>query len=496
MKIIPSGKLEAHFMFFYDLGIKITQEINKEKAESLQNKSFIWREVADSELSSFYFSDNFLARLIPIHFHGTNATFHERDVSYTCQLSKDPVEFDFPDKPIGEESGAPYKSYHFLEVTLDYNGILTVLIRLRNKSDISYDCYLDSIKYPEFLSDEGAPLGRNSPGELLKRVRILILGIEEKLAKYLTDLDIQCVAMESGEEKKIHVYAESLDVKDYTTPGKVIVDEKMFKHRLRKSRPYVGTIIDLSSVDNLPKYEDLQKLSVACARTTPVFLKSFKEVNKYMIEGNPRRNIYHPGPSIVFIGRRGWSCIKLEERDSGAFQMGITETVIFAIQSMHSSVRATRRFAQQLVEQGDKESNKIYTALIKGKGLKTVDSVMLEKIQSFTEFLSLARQNSPINDLSVILMSHITTHTGITAVERIRQLTGQDELIENTRQILNNYTNILDVANQFWESRNNEHQAKSIEQQAESLKQQAKHFFVLKITLIITVVGIVLSIIF
>ncbi len=183
----------------------------------------------------------------------------------------------------------------------------------------------------------------------------------------------------------------------------------------------------------------LLRFAIATARTTPVFLDSFTSLQQYWTE-EPRRNIYHPGPSIVFIGRRGWSCLKLEGRDAIGFHLGVVETVLFSLQAIIASFRATRRFVEQIKTRGDIAGLQI------NKQLAKMGDLDPETLRKFTSFLARARLNATNEDMSALVRSYLTTHTGIACVNRIKRLLDYDCQIDNARNTLSNYAASLQGA--------------------------------------------------
>lgn len=451
MSNFAKNTVESHFLFFYDLRAKIVVV----KDPNLDAGQFEWRKPNDSDLSRYSSSDNFITETFAAHFHGTDQTadlpnyFAELDGAFQWSL-----------EPPGIPDLLP--SYHFIECTLFKNGILAVVLRLKNSKILSYGQYVELIARPEHLADSpgASPIVRR-PGPLVEAIWTLMPKIEIKLFNFLNHLSIRAITIEDGTEMPLEFSTDTSkrpgETSKIETNGRTILC-----HRLGRSRPYVGTVAQLKEVnprddstqglvtsiadeqkstrERKEREEELQRLAIACARTTPHFLDHFNDPRSYLNEGEPRRNIYLPGPSIVFIGRRGWACLQMEagDRDRGVvFHLGVVETVLFVIQALSSSVRAVRRFRKELIITGEKE----------GVGLLAERKISPEKIQNFTNFLAKARLNSPLDDMSTLLRSYLLTHTGIAAVARLRHLHEHEKLLEDTRSTMTNYSSFLQIAN-------------------------------------------------
>lgn len=450
--------LESQFIFFYDMKLRI---IGKETAAN-SNDLFHTISVADSPLANFYFSDNFPEKLIVDHFHGSE----DRSQDLKVELVDNQC-FVAADRPLGNPGRVP--GYNYLEGTLFKNGLLALTLRLQNRNEISDVAYVDLIARPEYVRQPVPAIGDYDPGQLVEKVWQLAAAMEQPLADYLSSLEITAVTVEGGVPKPLRVWPSSATNEDEAadTPGlaegKTQDTPSEIWHRLRRSRPFVGTIIDFAdhpekenaSIDH--KNDRIQRLAIACGRTTPEFLQEFSRpdiyLNEEVVEGQ-HRNIYHPGPNIIFVARRGWACLKLEKRDTSAFQMGVIETVLFAIQAVFASVRATRRFLSEIVEKGQRDGLKLNAVLSETKRFEAWRLSRRDRVRiyQFTAFMATARLNSPLDDMHTLLGSHITTHTGISAVARAKNLSGHDELIQNARQTMANFGAFLDGANQYWTS--------------------------------------------
>lgn len=517
--VIPDGQLETHFIYFYDLQVRIHPISTKE----LTSEGFELQNLSKSELCQFYFSDSFLSRWIRAHFHGdaVHAT------KTTLQANKH--EFAFPEMP--HSTDRKYPDYSCIECTLFDNGILAVVLRVKNKDDIPDLEYLECIARPEHLASSHIEM---QPGSLISGVDAILQLIEPQIAAFLNNLNLSVVHIDGGHPRPLYVIShampapggseeltkfkidvgndeltiqpinetnsahfntranqvqdiyqgQSLDPLSKDAKGKTWTRSKCppVLHLLQRSRPYIGSIVDLteqfdkghrilSDLLEKPIKGDwrstvtsngevlktrVNSFAIAAARTTPKFLDSFANIEQYWNE-IPRRDIYYPGPSIVFIGRRGWTCIKLEDRDQLAFHLGVVETVLFTLQATLASFRATRRFVEQIKTRGDEVSRLLNEKL--GRRGISLSYRLPERIRNFTSFLARARLHAPVDDMSIQLRSYLMTHTGIFAVRRVKELLNYDTQMENARYTIANYAASLQGANQFWTARTARYQA-------------------------------------
>jgi len=193
----------------------------------------------------------------------------------------------------------------------------------------------------------------------------------------------------------------------------------------KRSRPNIGTLLNLTSNKEIQgEYRQLLLTVISLGRTTPEFMDIFKNPMEYMEGENPKRNLFYPGNNILFIGRRAWACIILDEsRKLRSFYDGVIETTLFAIHAIISNVRAIRQYSMRLVEQGESE-------------LQTDRNDLSIEVNRANAFFRKAQRASPFEDISNVLGAYFTTHTGIAAIKRLKYLTDYDNLIENTRSIM------------------------------------------------------------
>lgn len=257
------------------------------------------------------------------------------------------------------------------------------------------------------------------------------------------------------------------------------------------------------------KLEYLRRFAISCARTDPDILKSFAGATRYFEDREPPRNIIYTGPSIFLISRRNWCCFNMHDQDQDfthehtshiqlepeveepfiRFRTGVIETVLTTFQAMHASVRAHRRFLLQVEEKGAKYGEKIDKLLANESKLVNDRSHLISKVRQenlgkfdrlirrtkslgprfsiwrkrqknrddfhneilkFTTLLGSMRSNSPIDEISLVLRSHLLTHTAISAVRRVMHLTSYEALTANTRETISNYESFLGTIDELW----------------------------------------------
>lgn len=466
--------VETQFIVFYDLRVKILNFSEIPETDSSQNP-FTLVDKKEAGLTKFYFSDNYPERLVVSHLHVNDDNKAIKQIKKDTKSKLDELGFDFAQKPIGVEK---LSSYSWLECTLFYNGILSVVLRLQSKEnndeakdDFSASKYLDYISRPEYVRN----LKPDPPcGALIEAAWNIFEKLEIQICNLLNSLNLDAVQLSNGISNKLKVITREQACceisegetkywktkKGKTKCWKTKNNDKIIRHCLRRSRPYIGSFIKLGKDEDVDdavakdktEEERLMRLAVACARTTPEFLNNFRNPEKYLHDTPPMRNIYYPGKCIVFIARRGWVCIQREERNNQeAFLLGVIEVVLFIIQATLSSVRATRRYAQELIDES-KKMNKLLHDLneSKKKNKFSFMNFSTNKIQKCAEFVARARLSSPANDISSLMESHINTHTGIAAAIRLNQLTFHDDLKNKVNDILKNYDNFLEQAKHNW----------------------------------------------
>ncbi len=490
--IIPPNQAETQLLFFYDLGAKIISARCEPQLD--QELGFEWRIAENSRLSKTYFTNNIISNIVSAHFH----LLADNDDNNSPIIIDDfdtPYEFNYSEFPCG--TNTQEDGYSPIECTLFTNGNLVVTLRLTNVTPIPDSVYLDCIRRPENIHSDSQ---HYKAGALLEKACKRMDLIEQKLSRVLHKLSIDAVVCNDGISRKLIVVelteenqnrdripvAENKESKGFLLlSGTTKIESGNIYHRLRRSRPYVGTIINYSDNLNNEAAIDpdwLRTLAIACGRTTPEFLGTFVEPKHYLEEGSPPRNIYDPGPSIVFIGRRGWCCLIRDSReDDLSFQLGVIETTLFAIQAIFSSTRAMRRFLGEVIRQS-KQLELVATRRSLTNDQKVAPDTLddrLSAIKDFTVFLERIRLASPYNDPASTLGSHISTHTGIAAVQRVKQLTQYETLSNQARDIVNNYGSVLDGAAQHWT-------AKQTSVAVASRKSMSRRLLIAVIALVIT----------
>lgn len=495
---LSKDTVETQFIFFYDLGVRIVEtNFSQEQRKREHHEkvgAFVWRDVAQSEMSQFYFSQNFLEKLVPIHMH---ANLDELTIDNFLPVKNTKPQqrsFHFVNRPLGIQK--KIESYSPIELSIFRNGSLVITIRLNNEEEITDEEYLEAIRNPEFTKSRNFNHVRYKPGYLVDFACKVVDEIESQLADCINELGLKVVSLKSESTKTLKIIPRS-DEKESEEDH----DKGFIYRSLDQSRPYIGTIIDFKNGNDIqivdskndeaenqkdnetnieiePQIDDdvstitdtstivktksqlviekerILDFAIAAARTTPGFLTDFDNAEAYLLEEIPKRNIYHPGPSIVFIARRGWVCFKMEERDEISFQIGVTEIVLLVIQAILSSVRATRRFTCEVIEEGSQVDIEFNTGKQGKYPVKApLSGITVEKIHNFTSFLARARINAPFDDMTSLISAHINTHTGIAAVHRLKELTGLDDLSNKASQTLENYGKFLDIANQVWNTK-------------------------------------------
>lgn len=466
---IAQRELETQFTYFYDMRARILKITPPTDLEELKHvTTFGWISVEESDLNASYFSDNYPTGLISAHFHGRKESIISATPDFTVPLvcpntNGGNCTFGMRDIPTGLPNELP--SYCCLEVSIFKNGIMVLVIRTENLQSISAEDYVYLIARPERVRRPAAP---DQPGPLVARVDAFLPEIEKKLVDCLSKCKISGIDFRDGIERQLQIFAN--DSEKYRTGsfpiydsssiniemGQTITEARTNKiyHRLKRSRPYVGTVLSQKEPSTDP--EQLQKFAIACGRTTPEFYYNFDRPGDYLAQGDPPRNVYHPGPSIVFIGRRGWCCLKLDPRDPVAFQMGIVDTVSFSLQAILAYIRASRRFLRDLLLKEEDIGLQMMTGVYNDETkewTKPFQKFDLNKINAFSALIASARINSPLDDYSTLLKSHVITHTGLAAIERVKQLSDYRELTETGRAIFNKYDTVLRTAGQYHRSK-------------------------------------------
>lgn len=395
-----------------------------------------------------------------------------------------------------------------LEFTLYKNGILVVIFRVKNNRAIFDDEYVElltenantSISNDASISDVD-----NAPYSMTEVVDGAMKVVGMHLPNFLNLYEIKVRPLSTGKERKIkfHVINESTkktceieDLKNKCLDSDVPTadGDEYFHSCLTQPSRYIGTIIDLSCIntgrlnENKTKARNIREremqLALACARITKQFLHNFNDPEQYLERELPRRNLYHPGPSIVFIARRGWSCIVREEtRDAISFQLNVIEIALFVIESIIASTVYTRTFIKDVTKEGDEKGKELLRQLqdsetsfrrvswhfvlriinakhsvklrkILGLPYKNNrhEKINVDSIKEYTDFVSRIKLGLPYQNLEVLLSSHISTHTGIAAIRRLKYLTKHDELMLSARGLVENYNSFFTSIDQYWKS--------------------------------------------
>lgn len=245
----------------------------------------------------------------------------------------------------------------------------------------------------------------------------------------------------------------------------------------------------------------LRRFAVSCARADPNLIDNFTDTSRYFDEEVPRRDIIHTGPSIFLISRRNWCCFNIQNLDASGetvttrgasnaltngedafrnFRTGVVETVLIALEAMQASVRAHRRFLLEVTSMGSDHAKAIDTQMSREAdnhypGLwkllnpfRTVQSIryirnrnrnsreLRKSIVEFTAFLSRIRSNSPVDEISLLLPSHLLTHTAIAAIQRIKHLSSHQTLSTNTLETIGNYESFLATIDEYWNLSNHQ----------------------------------------
>ena len=138
------------------------------------------------------------------------------------------------------------------------------------------------------------------------------------------------------------------------------------------------------------------------------------------------------------------------------FRTGVAETVLIVLESMHASIRANRRFLGEVSEKGAEHVTKInkllgdrkygflgWARLIRYRNLQ-------KQTSDFVVFLASLRSNSPVDEISLLLPSHLLTHTAIHALERIEGLSSYQDVLKHTSEAIESYESFLGMLDQHW----------------------------------------------
>lgn len=532
---LPRNSIETQFLFFYNIGAQISDSAISEKAKNTQSNNFEFREISGSELYTSAFFNNPIPIICALHFHAKdplvndikNDLLKEGTIEFAdlpCTFYKEPrklllssdsdeiKEKNFHDRVQGEKENANKNlGFSFLEFTLFKNGILAVILRLTNKTDLTDSDYVNLItksKQIKMTEDLTCPITKSDSMMILAGK--IMKAIEDPLVDYLNQLEIEGISSITGEEKKITFHCTNFNKAEGRYETNIISflekEEKLnsfnfyndgkdvFHTCFITTTPYIGTVIDLSKRDcslfsenktttRVHREREMQ-LALACARTTKEFLENFNDPELYLERELPRRNLYHPGPSIVFVGRRGWACIVRENREPTSFQLHVIEIVLLVITSILASTIYTRDFIKKITEEGDEIGKKF---LLKLQGKEPIDNGL---ILDYTNFVSRIKLGLPQLNLGVLLSSHISAHTGIAAIRRLKYLTKHDELILSANDLVENYNSFFTSIDQYWKSKQLCSQTEALELTKRNVKAAVYGVAVTAVGAIATAVGV------
>ena len=230
--------------------------------------------------------------------------------------------------------------------------------------------------------------------------------------------------------------------------------------------------------DNLSAQQKrLRQFVVAVGRTTPAFRTTFEDPKSYL--ENERRNAYGPGGSIVFVGRRGWCVYDYGEQDASAFQLGVVETTSFVIRLLATAARSRRWYARLVAREGIPVKDVVQSAVsalmkpavvldappsAKGAALimeklraaarqlvvyRRKIATLRDAIATATDFLARASLLAPDDDMSVLLESHLSSHTGRAVADRCRQILSLDRLSQIGRDLLSSYAQTTKTSSDY-----------------------------------------------
>jgi hypothetical protein len=480
LPVVKPHGLQLQFLFFYDLKVRI----EKVGTSACGDMGFEREDVRRWSVTK-HFSDAFPVELIALRF-----VQHTPDSKEVKLLSN----FEWGGLTLGSDD----RANSAVECILFKNGILCLLIRIHNVEAIRHPTQL--IAHPDYLllpheseenqQQDGEPdskergrgdhdiLAYRDPGAGIQWALQTAQHLEPSIARFVQAQDVNAISFDTGK-------SDVLELRAWKDWQRLSDGEKKTCTALKVSRPYVGTIMSgghvefapvTSSQDTDQRQNSLKTLAVACARTTPEFVEessAFRDARRYLEEGAAPRNIYHPGPSIIFIARRGWTCVYQDQRQPALFQDGVVEPTLFAIQAVNASARATRGHLVKILKDGAEKGQKLNVELTRLMGTeKAIGATTLSRIRGlvtalqvgqyrdmevaildYAGFLARARLNSPCDDASCLLDAHFGTNSGIAAVARIKALTGLDDLLVSARATMQNYGAFLGTANAHWQAR-------------------------------------------
>lgn len=451
---IAADCAEVTFTFYYSFGGALRSPDGTEPDRPYRRE---WR---TSELSYFIRPD-FLKEILVSHFHiplsipAVRVRAHREDVfpSETSPFSFMPA----------DSFATTHDSIGPLECTVFANGHMAVVLRLKNADDVPATALVSLLRHPEF-SAHGRRAGLTA-GRLVEKAIEIVQSQEPVIASCLDALHMEQVTLRTGRWTPLPPI----------TPGLLIG---------ARSRPYVGVLFshDTLAPSTPSERQEIERFVVAVGRPTPAFVTSFQGAADYLRSG--ARNVYGAGESIVFIGRRGWCVFDGKDHNPDSFRLGVIETTHFVIMALDTGVRALRQFTLHVHEHGAPRFRQLNIAVnymtrgFRGRtacfrnaivprttGLDFEDNhrgrlhrvaaaispvfPFRRAVAQATAFLARARLVSPCEDMSGLLATHLTSHTGRAAVERYKGLTDFDELVSASRKVMANYTAFLRTSSDY-----------------------------------------------
>lgn len=480
---LSKHSIETQFVFFYNIGAQIQKFTTPSEDQNFEKRNLL-----GSRLYESAFFDNPIPIICAVHFHAKDdyiVSLNQKVLGNTqppIKLSRLPCTYyrEFSthntdaDKFTKKLEEVKDLGFSPLEFTLFKNGILAVTLRLTNEEE------LDDFKYVELITrskqidnkDDLANLDDNSCS-MMKLAGKIMNVIEQNLVNYLNKHQMTGISLATGKEEEIRFHCTKHNSNFYETEkiddlnDAVLNSFRSYKDGrfnfhtcLITTTPFIGTVIDLSNrhigrqsenktAARIHREREMQ-LALACARITKEFLDNFNDPELYLERELPRRNLYHPGPSIVFVGRRGWACIVREDRDSKSFQLHVIEIVLLVITSILASTKYTRDFIKRVTEEGDEKGKKFLYEFQNEKNKVKID---VNSIVNFANFVSRIKLGLPHLNLGILLSSHISTHTGIAAIRRLKYLTKHDDLVLAANNLVENYNSFFTSIDEIWKTK-------------------------------------------
>ena len=445
--VIKKGDLQVSFNYFYFLGYSLNEDDDESKVnEKLKScKSYIFRDWKNSE-ASHYLRNSHLEDLLLDHFHmDVNHIFNTNiTVNPECLIENKNIKYQFSidSSYYTRQDGENSDSIAAIECSILKNGQLFITVRFISTSDEipSYDV-IDLIKKPEFIKSQG---NIDEVGGLIKKANEVIGKIENYLLEILNIKQLKRYRFDAHGDINAH--------------NSLISEAELNEFLLSRSRPYIGVLFRFSnlSYDQIQhQIPSIRRFVIAASRTTPVFTTRFIDENEYLYN----RDIYNPGRSIVFIGRRGWCIFDSEEQDRQTFMLGTVESTQLVVLAIHATARSWRKYI--------KDSNKI-GEIVYQELHETIDQFItdfsvkgrkkfIEKLGSATSFLAMARLVSPEKGISRLLEAHVMSHTARSAVRRCEDLTHLRELEKVSNERMDEYLDFMKTAENYLQVKSTEY---------------------------------------